>query len=127
MSGGVYMQQIHMFFAFVIVSLTLSASAQTPNDTPVDGGQLPAARVVEIKAADGTILKASYFAAVKPGPGALLFHQSNRTRQSWDDIATQLASAGINTLTIDERGYGESSGKKEARALYHDGDLDAAF
>jgi hypothetical protein len=57
----------------------------------------------------------------------LLFHQSNRTRKSWNDVPRQLAAAGINTLTIDERGYGESGGKKEARELYHDGDLDAAF
>src|SRR5580704_11196742 len=39
--------------------------------------QLPAAaRVVDLKASDGTILKASYFAAAKPGPGVLLFHQA---------------------------------------------------
>lgn len=121
------MQHIRMLFAFVIVLLTVAASPQTPSDTPSVGGQVPAARVVEIKTPDGTILKASYFAAAKPGPGVLLFHQSNRTRQSWDDVATQLASAGINTLTIDERGYGESGGKKEGRQLYQDGDLDAAF
>src|SRR5262245_56876400 len=59
-----------------------------------------AARVMELKAADGTVLKASYFAAGKPGPGVLLLHQSNRTRKSWDDLAGQLAAAGINTLTL---------------------------
>jgi hypothetical protein len=69
-----------------------------------------AVRVVDLKAADGTILKASYFAAAKPGPGVLLFHQSNRTRTSWDDVAGQLAAAGINTLTLDMRGYGDSGG-----------------
>jgi dienelactone hydrolase len=54
------------------------------------------------------ILKASYFAAAKPGPGVLLLHQINRTRKSWDDLAGQLAAAGINTLTLDMRGFGES-------------------
>jgi len=34
--------------------------------------QPPAPRVVDLKAVDGTILKASYFAAAKPGPGVLL-------------------------------------------------------
>ena len=82
---------------------------------------------VDLKSTDGTLLKATFFPAAKPGPGVLLFHQSNRTRTSWDDVPRQLAAAGINTLTIDERGYGESGGKKEARELYHDGDLDAAF
>src|SRR5881396_2578740 len=57
--------------------------------------------VVDFKKPDGTILKGTYFAAAKPGPGVLLFHQSNRTRKSWDDVARQLATAGINALTVD--------------------------
>jgi len=69
-----------------------------------------AARVVDLKACDGTILKASYLAAAKPGPGVLLLHQVNRTRSAWDDVARQLAAAGINTLTLDMRGHGESGG-----------------
>jgi dienelactone hydrolase len=72
--------------------------------------QPPAARVVDLKTSDGTPLKATYFAAAKPGPGVLLFHQFNRTRKDWDDVARQLAAAGINTLTFDRRGYGESGG-----------------
>jgi pimeloyl-ACP methyl ester carboxylesterase len=75
--------------------------------------QPPAARVVDLKASDGAVLKASYFAADKPGPGVLLLHQGNRTRQSWDDLASQLAAAGINTLTLDMRGFGESGGKHQ--------------
>jgi predicted alpha/beta hydrolase len=67
-------------------------------------------RVVDIKTADGTILKGTYFAAAKPGPGVLLLHQVNRDRKSWEGVATQLASAGINTLTLDMRGIGESGG-----------------
>ena len=70
----------------------------------------PPARVVDLKASDGTLLKASYFAAAKPGPGVLLLHQFNRTRQSWDDLAGRLAASGINTLTLDMRGFGESGG-----------------
>jgi len=70
----------------------------------------PAARRVDLKASDGTILKATYFAAAKPGPGVLLLHQVNRTRKAWDDLAGQLAAVGINTLTVDMRGFGESGG-----------------
>jgi alpha-beta hydrolase superfamily lysophospholipase len=66
----------------------------------------------------------------------LLFHQTNRTRKAWDDVAGQPAAAGINTLTVDNRGHGESGGKydnwtdpnwKEARKQYWPGDLDTAF
>jgi alpha-beta hydrolase superfamily lysophospholipase len=75
-----------------------TASAQNP----------PASRAVELKASDGTLLKGTFFAAAKPGPGVLLLHQINRTRKSWDEVAAQLAAAGINTLTLDTRGHGES-------------------
>ena len=80
----------------------VSAPPEQPSQVP------PAVRVVDLKAADGTILKASYFAAAKPGPGVLLLHQINRTRKAWDELAGQLAAAGINTLTLDMRGFGES-------------------
>jgi pimeloyl-ACP methyl ester carboxylesterase/uncharacterized damage-inducible protein DinB len=75
--------------------------------------QPSAPQVVDLKASDGAILKASYFAAAKPGPGVLLLHQGNRTRQSWDDLAGRLAAAGINTLTFDMRGFGESGGTRQ--------------
>ena len=84
-----------------------------------------APRIVDVKTTDGTILKGTYFAASKPGPGVLLFHQSNRTRESWDGIAKQLAAAGMNVLSIDNRGHGESGGKYDQRKTPDD--VDAAF
>jgi tetratricopeptide (TPR) repeat protein len=85
-----------------------AAAARAQQSSP----QLPAARMVDLKASDGTPLKASYFEAVRPGPGVLLLHQSNRARKSWDEVAAQLAAAGINTLTLDMRGFGESGGTR---------------
>ena len=70
--------------------------------------QNPAPRIVDLKAADGTPLKASFFAAARPGPGVLLLHQINRDRKSWDPVAAQLAAAGFHTLTLDLAGFGES-------------------
>ncbi|PYV46566.1 MAG: hypothetical protein DMG94_09365 [Acidobacteria bacterium] len=83
--------------------------------------------VVDLKSSEGTLLKASYFAAAKPGPGVLLFHQSNRDRKSWDAVARQLAAAGINVLTLDSRGHGESAGNTEAAEKWWREDLEPAF
>ena len=107
--------------------------ASRPSQTQ-QAQQPSAPRVVDLKAPDGTILKASYFAAGKPGPGVLLLHQGNRTRQSWDNLAGQLAAAGINTLTLDMRGFGESGGKHQkwpredtpVKKIWGD-DIDAAW
>jgi dienelactone hydrolase len=73
---------------------------------------VPAPRVVDLSAPDGVLLKATYFAAAQPGPGILLLHQCNRQRKVWDDLAAQLAAAGMNVLTVDFRGFGESGGKR---------------
>ena len=82
-------------------------------------------RDVDLKSSDGTVLKGTYFAAAKSGPGVLLFHQSNRTRVSWDGVAQQLAAAGMNVLSVDSRGHGESGGKYDNRKTPED--VDAAF
>ncbi len=73
--------------------------------------QAPGPRVVDLTAADGTKLKATFFSAGKPGPGVLLLHQCNQQRKGWDGLATPLAAAGISVLTLDFRGYGDSEGK----------------
>src|SRR6202045_2102371 len=98
---------------------------------------LAAERTVDLTTADGTKLKASYFAAAKPGPGVLLLHQCNRQRKIWDGLAQQLAAAGINVLTLDYRGFGESDGDRfdklppqEAAQIQQEkwpGDIDTAF
>jgi len=115
------MKRILIFFLLTALNVAVGASGEQPKSAP---------RVVDIKSTDGTILKASYFATAKPGPGVLLFHQSNRTRKEWDMVARQLAAAGINTLTVDSRGHGESGGQEssgEARKQQWHLDLDAAF
>ncbi len=111
----------------VVSVLIVAATAQ----------QAPAARVIELKASDGTVLKASYFAAAKSGPGVLLLHQCNRQRKVWDDLAVQLTAAGLNVLTLDLRGFGESGGKPfdkltpeenaKVQAEKWPGDIDMAF
>jgi pimeloyl-ACP methyl ester carboxylesterase len=108
----------------VITAFIQSATERTAAASPPQESQPSAMRVVDLKASDGTMLKASYFAAAKPGPGVLLLHQSNRDRKSWDDVAGQLAAAGINTLTLDMRGFGESGGTRTGKLT---DDIDTAF
>lgn len=97
---------------------------------------LAAERVVDLTAADGTKLKATFFSAAKPGPGVLLLHQCNRDRQSWYGLADQLVAAGINVLALDLRGFGESGGVPHEKATPQEaaamqakwpGDIDVAF
>ncbi len=114
----------HAIQSLLTLALSLSAFAQNPL----------APRIVDLKSADGIPLKATYFAAARPGPGVLLLHQVNRTRKSWDHVASQLAACGINILTLDMRGIGESGGtpwekmsRAERKSLPEDVDAALAF
>jgi dienelactone hydrolase len=72
--------------------------------------QAPAPRVVDLTAPDGLKLKGTFFAAGASGPGVLLLHQCNRQRKVWDDLATRMTAVGMNVMTVDLRGYGDSEG-----------------
>jgi dienelactone hydrolase len=86
----------------VLLLAFLSSAAAAP----------PGPRDVDISAADGTRLRATYFASGKPGPAVMLLHMCVTTRKSWEPVAQQLSAAGISALTIDNRGFGESGGPR---------------
>src|SRR6266478_2304223 len=122
----------------VDIPLTVAAAGHSAKSTAAASPsplqqvqQSSSARMVDLKASDGTHLKASYFAALKPGPGVLLLHQANRQRKVWDELAARLAAAGINTLTLDMRGHGESDKPTEEERKKQSGgwpgDIDTAF
>lgn len=67
-------------------------------------------RDVDLKAVDGTRLKATYFAAGKPGPGVVLLHMCNSQRKAWAALGDKLAKQGVHAIALDYRGYGESGG-----------------
>src|SRR5262245_42155675 len=97
----------------------------------------PAApRDVDVLVPDGTKLKATYYAAPRPGPGVLLLHMCNSNRKAWEPVGRQLSAAGIHALALDYRGYGESGGERfendpqkrqQVQIEKWPGDLDAAF
>jgi lysophospholipase L1-like esterase/dienelactone hydrolase len=89
----------------LVLTLTLCVAARAALGAP-------APRDVTISASDGVLLKGTYFAAGKPGPGVLLLHMCNTDRRSWEPLATELSDAGVNTLTLDYRGFGESAGPR---------------
>jgi len=80
------MKELRGFFLLAVFLFILPAGA-TRGQQP----QPPSRHVVDLKAPDGALLKATYFAAAKPGRGVLLLHQVNRERKSWDGVAAQLA------------------------------------
>jgi dienelactone hydrolase len=91
---------------------------------------------VDIVAPDGAKLRATFFSADKSGPGVLLLHMCNTTRKSWEPVAKGLSERGVNVLTIDNRGFGESGGPRfeggspEARQQLLEkwpGDFEAAY
>jgi len=94
-------------------------------------------RDVTFSATDGTPLKATLYAAGKPGPAVLLLHMCNTTRVSWEPLGPQLAAAGISALALDYRGFGESGGPRfdtvppqDAQEMVTSkwpGDIDAAY
>jgi dienelactone hydrolase len=106
-----------------IAALPLAAHAQ-PRD-------------VDLKAPDGTTLKATYVAAAKPGPGVVLLHMCNSRRTAWSGLAGKLSAAGLHVIALDYRGYGESGGtpfsqlqpaeRQRAAREQWAGDIDAAF
>ena len=108
------MKRLHIALLIAFISTiaglgqdaTASSAPSAPE--PQSSQQPPPPHVVDLKPADGTILTGTYFAAAKPGPGVVLLHQINRDRKSWEPVAAQLAAAGINALTLDLRGFGES-------------------
>jgi dienelactone hydrolase len=112
---------------FFLGSLLTSGAAFPQTSSPKD---------LDIVAPDGTKLRATFFPAGKPGPGVMLMHMCVTTRKSWEAVAKELSAAGINVLTMDNRGFGESGGPRytgaspEVEQQLHEkwpGDFDAAY
>ena len=74
--------------------------------------QAPAPGVVDLTAPDGLKLKGTFFAAAASAPGVLLLHQCNRKRRAWDDLAKRMTTAGVNAMTVDLSGCGDSEGSR---------------
>src|SRR5215207_214049 len=75
-------------------------------------------RSVTIESRDGVRLVGSLLASPKPNsPAALLLHQWESDRHSYDEFANRLHAKGFTVLAIDGRGFGESTQKADGSVV----------
>jgi dienelactone hydrolase len=136
-----------LIFAVTLFSLACSSTSTAPNAnvvaiaTPtanISTLASPASGNVNIRSADGVVLVGSIYPSDKPNsPAVLLLHQWQSDRHSYDAFAKQLQAKGFNVLSIDGRGFGESTKTEDGKAVTAEradaavkamlGDVDAAF
>lgn len=82
--------------------------------------------VAKLDGADGQTLVADVIepgAADSSGPTVLFLHGGGQTRGSWRATATRIAGEGWRTVSVDQRGHGESPWRPDGR--YDNGDYAA--
>ena len=74
---------------------------------------------VNITTPDGVILVGTFLESAKPNsPTLLLLHQWQSDRHSYDDFAKRMqVSEGFNVLSIDGRGFGESTKTEDGKVV----------
>ena len=76
---------------------------------------------VEVEAADGLILKGSYYAQESEvAPAILLLHQLYSNRTSWSPLIPALLQESYAVLAVDLRGHGETGGADDWPAAVED-------
>jgi dienelactone hydrolase len=90
--------------ALAMLLLAVAARAATSQD-------------VSFKTDDGVNIAGTLYLPGRPGPGIILLHALNRTREDWSGLAGKLADAGYVVLAIDLRGHGASAPLPEGSDL----------
>lgn len=94
---------------FIVVVFSMHANAKeikasTKNATP----DLFATVSIQAKKGEEFLLWADYYKGEQHAGGVLVMHDCNSDRRAYSSLANALAQAGMHTLLIDLRGYGES-------------------
>lgn len=125
---------IQKFFVLTIFALVFGAACQTQNPsansnqassstvdnsatkTPVAASEKSAnvengaAQTIAFDAPDGARIVGTFYAARQENaPAVLMLHQFGSSRAAYKDLAAQFQTNGIAVLTIDGRGFGEST------------------
>jgi alpha-beta hydrolase superfamily lysophospholipase len=73
-----------------------------------------AGRPITLSSSGGVTIAGEYFeAATRPAPSVLLVHMLSRNKGDWGSLPDRIRDAGINALTIDLRGHGQSTGSAQ--------------
>jgi dienelactone hydrolase len=95
-----------------------SANKAANSNANVNSGPTITAAKVTIDSADGVKLVGTYLTAPKPNsPALLLLHQWQSDRHSYDDFAKRMHERGFAVLSIDGRGFGESTRKADGSTI----------
>ncbi len=94
----------------IVTGLVVALLASAPSITQP--------RLVTFDTADGGRIQAHLYAGGERS--VVLAHGMVFNKESWAPQAERLAAAGYTVLAIDFRGYGESVGGSNSRALYED-------
>ncbi len=92
----------------LVTTLILFAHGALAQRVKVEQNEKPASQKVSILAADKFVLFGDFYQGEKFKGGVLLLHDCNAQRSVYKQQAQLLAAAGLNVLTLDFRGYGES-------------------
>lgn len=93
--------------------VTPTEEPAAPTTAPV-AAEVPEPVRVEIPVADGLILVGTYVGAPGgPSPAVLFLHMYGMDRSTWSEFALQLQAAGIASLAVDLRGFGETGGTED--------------
>jgi dienelactone hydrolase len=116
------MKTVFLISFLVVLAVGCSIPMRTSNNSvanaevPLD--QRPEVQRVTIESADEVILVGSFFESKKPNsPALLLLHQWQSDRHAYDDLARKLQARNINVLSIDGRGFGESTSKVDGTSV----------
>jgi dienelactone hydrolase len=100
------------------VNKTANSVSPNANSTPVTPSTSTDLQTVSINSSDGVKLVGSLYNSEKPNsPAVVLLHQWESDRHSYDEFAKRMASKGFNVLSIDGRGFGESTKKVDGSSV----------
>ncbi len=107
-----------------VASADAKPTAQ-PTPAPVTDTSAVHDEPVVFQTTDGVQIHGHLYSTPGPLRKIVIFgHEYDKDQTAWRDFAKELATRGINALTFDFRGYGETGGTKDPSKI--DLDMDAA-